>query len=71
MVADARARGLVLRPVCRHLSGWLQKHPEHADVVHRPTGHHRPLTPGKVRLEKGCTPGQEPLAGSARESATP
>ncbi|HEV7353745.1 MAG TPA: GNAT family N-acetyltransferase [Brevundimonas sp.] len=34
VVADVRARGLVLLPVCPYLAGWLQKHPEHADVVH-------------------------------------
>lgn len=34
VVADVRARGLVLLPVCPYLSGWLQRHPEHADIVH-------------------------------------
>jgi len=34
VVADVRARGLVLLPVCPYLAGWLQKHPEHADIVH-------------------------------------
>lgn len=34
VVADVRARGLVLLPVCPYLAGWLQKHPEHTDVVH-------------------------------------
>ena len=31
---DARARGLLMLPVCTFFSGWLKKHPEHADVVH-------------------------------------
>ena len=32
--ADARDRGLLILPVCPFFSAWLQKHPEHADVVH-------------------------------------
>ena len=31
---DARDRGLLILPVCPFFSAWLQKHPEHADVVH-------------------------------------
>jgi predicted GNAT family acetyltransferase len=34
VAADARARGLLILPVCPFFSAWLQKHPEHADVVH-------------------------------------
>lgn len=34
VVSDARARGLLILPVCTFFAGWLQKHPEHADVVH-------------------------------------
>lgn len=34
VIADARARGLVILPVCPFFSAYLQKHPEHADVVH-------------------------------------
>lgn len=34
VVADARARGLLILPVCPFFSAWLQKHPEQADVVH-------------------------------------
>lgn len=34
VVADARARRLVLLPVCPYLAGWLRKHPEHANIVH-------------------------------------
>jgi len=31
---DARSRGLLILPVCPFFSAYLQKHPEHADVVH-------------------------------------
>ena len=34
VTADARGRGLLILPVCPFFSAWLQKHPEHADVVH-------------------------------------
>lgn len=34
VLADAKARGLVVLPVCPYFSAYLQKHPEHADVVH-------------------------------------
>ena len=34
VIADARDRGLVILPVCPFFSAYLQKHPEHADVVH-------------------------------------
>lgn len=34
VLADAKARGLVVLPVCPFFAGYLQKHPEHADVVH-------------------------------------
>ena len=31
---DARARDLKVLPVCPFFAGYLQKHPEYADVVH-------------------------------------
>lgn len=34
VIADARDRGLMILPVCPFFSAYLQKHPEHADVVH-------------------------------------
>lgn len=34
VIADARARGLLILPVCPFFAAYLQKHPEHADVVH-------------------------------------
>lgn len=34
VLADARDRGLLILPVCPFFSAYLQKHPEHADVVH-------------------------------------
>lgn len=34
VVADARDRGLLILPVCPFFSAYLQKHPEHAEVVH-------------------------------------
>lgn len=34
VIDDARARGLLILPVCTFFSGWLQKHPGNADVVH-------------------------------------
>lgn len=34
VIADARDRGLLILPVCPFFSAYLQKHPEHADVVH-------------------------------------
>ncbi len=34
VIADARARGLVILPVCPFFSAYFQKHPEHAEVVH-------------------------------------
>ena len=34
VIADARARNLLILPVCPFFSAYLQKHPEHADVVH-------------------------------------
>ena len=33
-LADARARDLLILPVCPFFSAYLQKHPEYADVVH-------------------------------------
>lgn len=34
VIGDARSRGLVILPVCPFFSAYLQKHPEHAEVVH-------------------------------------
>lgn len=34
VLADAKARQLLILPVCPFFSGYLQKHPEHAEVVH-------------------------------------
>lgn len=34
VIADAGTRGLLILPVCPFFSAYLQKHPEHADVVH-------------------------------------
>jgi uncharacterized protein len=34
VVADAKARGLRILPVCPFFSAYLQKHPEEADAVH-------------------------------------
>ncbi|GAW41243.1 hypothetical protein SH203_01647 [Brevundimonas sp. SH203] len=34
VLADARARNLLILPVCPFFSAYLQKHPEYADVVH-------------------------------------
>ena len=33
VVADLRARGLLLTPICPFLVTWLERHPEHADLV--------------------------------------
>ena len=34
VLADARARDLLILPVCPFFSAYLQKHPEHAEAVH-------------------------------------
>lgn len=34
VIADSRSRYLLILPVCPFFSAYLQKHPEHADVVH-------------------------------------
>jgi predicted GNAT family acetyltransferase len=34
VLADAKARDLLVLPVCPFFSAYLQKHPEHAEVVH-------------------------------------
>lgn len=34
VIADARARGLLILPVCPFFSAYFQKHPDNADVVH-------------------------------------
>ena len=32
-LADIRARGLRMRPMCRFVRSYLERHPEHADLV--------------------------------------
>jgi len=32
-LADARERGLRIVPVCTFVQAWLERHPEHADLV--------------------------------------
>ena len=34
VIADARARGLLILPVCPFFAAFHQKHPDQADVVH-------------------------------------
>ena len=34
VLADAKARDLLILPVCPFFSAYLQKHPEHAKAVH-------------------------------------
>ncbi|CAN5183989.1 GNAT family N-acetyltransferase [soil metagenome] len=34
VLADAKDRGRLVLPVCPFFAGYLQKHPEHAGVVH-------------------------------------
>lgn len=34
VLADAKARDRLILPVCPFFSAYLQKHPEHAEVVH-------------------------------------
>lgn len=34
VLADAKARELLILPVCPFFAAYLQKHPDHADVVH-------------------------------------
>ncbi|MFN7129284.1 MAG: GNAT family N-acetyltransferase [Brevundimonas sp.] len=34
VLADAKARDLLILPVCPFFSAYLKKHPDHADVVH-------------------------------------
>jgi len=34
VIDDARARGLLILPVCPFFSAYFQKHPDDADVVH-------------------------------------
>jgi predicted GNAT family acetyltransferase len=34
VLADAKARDLLILPVCPFFSAYLKKHPEYADVVH-------------------------------------
>lgn len=30
---DARGRGLRIRPTCPFIAGWIEKHPDYADLV--------------------------------------
>lgn len=32
---DARGRGLRIRPTCPFIAGWIEKHPDYADLVTR------------------------------------
>lgn len=34
VLADIKARGLVILPTCPFFAGYLQKHPEWAEIVH-------------------------------------
>ncbi|MBA4807822.1 GNAT family N-acetyltransferase [Brevundimonas sp.] len=34
VLADAKARDLLILPVCPFFSAYLQKHPEHGEIVH-------------------------------------
>lgn len=34
VLSDAKARDLLILPVCPFFSAYLQKHPEHAEAVH-------------------------------------
>jgi len=34
VIGDARNRGLLILPVCPFFAAYLQKHPEHTEVVH-------------------------------------
>ena len=34
VLADAKARDLLILPVCPFFSAYIQKHPEHAEAVH-------------------------------------
>lgn len=34
ILADLKAKGLVILPTCPFFSGYLKKHPEYADQVH-------------------------------------
>lgn len=36
--ALARTEGLRIEPTCPFQIGWLDRHPEHADLVYKPTG---------------------------------
>ena len=33
VVAHARAEGRKIVPICSYAAAWLQRHPEHADIV--------------------------------------
>jgi predicted GNAT family acetyltransferase len=34
-VDHARAEGLTIQPLCSYVRAWMQRHPEHADLVAR------------------------------------
>jgi predicted GNAT family acetyltransferase len=39
---DARTRGLGVVPLCPFIRGWIDRHPDYADLVHNlPTGNAR------------------------------
>lgn len=33
---DVRERGLTVLPVCPFVKGWIERHPDYMDLVHRP-----------------------------------
>ena len=35
---DVRERELTVSPVCPFVKKWIERHPDHLDLVHRPTG---------------------------------
>lgn len=35
---DVRERGLTVLPVCPFVKGWIERHPEYLDLVHRTGG---------------------------------
>lgn len=33
---DARRRGVPVLPLCPFIRGWIERHPDYGDLVHRP-----------------------------------